>query len=239
MVVVAREDGELAVALAVRPPGGEVSVLNPNGRGVDGLDVTIGGVKAGKCGPGCYGAFFPPAPVVRVTVDGRPLTFRIPAEPRSATGILARATQVFRRLRTVSYVERLASDPRNRVVADFTLERPNRLEYQIQGGASGIIIGARRWDRTARGPWVQSPQEPTEQPEPIWAGAVTNAFILDATPTTYVVSFLKPVGPAWFTVRLDRKTLLPRDLQMTAPAHFMTHRYRGFNAAARIKAPAG
>jgi copper transport protein len=239
MVVVAREDGELAVALAVRPPGGEVSVLNPNGRGVDGLDVTIAGVKAGKCGPGCYGAFSIPAPVVRVTVDGRPLTFRIPAEPRSATGILARATQVFRRLRTVSYVERLASDPRNRVVADFTLERPNRLEYQIQGGASGIIIGARRWDRTARGPWVQSPQEPTEQPEPIWAGAVTNAFILDATPTTYVVSFLKPVGPAWFTVRLDRKTLLPRDLQMTAPAHFMTHRYRGFNAAARIKAPAG
>jgi copper transport protein len=239
MVVVAREDGELAVALAAKPPGAEVVVLSSSGNGVDGLDVTIAGVRAGKCGPGCYGAFFKPTTRVRVTIDGRPLAFRVPTAPRPANLILARATRAFRRLRTVSYVERLASDPRNRVVADFTLERPDRLEYRIRGGATGIIIGARRWDRTGRGPWVQSDQQPTEQPEPVWAGPVTNAYLLEATASTYVVSFLKPVGPAWFTVRFDRRTLLPRDVRMTAPAHFMTHLYRGFNEPARIKAPDG
>jgi copper transport protein len=239
MVVLAREDGELALAFAVRPPGGEVTVMDGNGRGVDGLNVTIAGVKAGRCGPGCYGAFFAPTRVVRVTVDGRAFSFRLPATPRPAASLLARATRVFRRLRTVSYLERLASSPRDRVVADFTLERPNRLEYRIKGGASGIIIGGKRWDRAAGGRWVASPQEPTPQPVPIWAGPVSNAYILDTTPTTYVVSFLKPFGPAWFTVRFDRKTLLPRDLRMTAAAHFMTHRYGRFNAPATIKAPDG
>jgi hypothetical protein len=51
------------------------------------------------------------------------------------------------------------------------------------------------------------------------------------------VSFLKPIGPVWFTLRLDRRTLLPRSLRMTAPAHFMTHRYTRFNATRKIKAP--
>src|SRR6266542_3662755 len=111
MVVVAREDGELGVALAVRPPGGEVTVLSPNGTGVDGLDVTIAGVKARACGPGCYGASFSSARVVAVTVDGARFAFKTPAAPRSATALLARATRAFRRLETVSYVERIASWP--------------------------------------------------------------------------------------------------------------------------------
>jgi hypothetical protein len=150
---------------------------------------------------------------------------------------VARATDRFRRLRSVEYVERLASSPRNRVVADFTLERPNRLEYRIRGGAAGIIIGSRRWDRVPGGKWQASAQELTPQPEPIWAGQVTNAYLLSSTPSTYVVSFLKPIGPAWFTVVLDRRTMLPRTLRMTAAAHFMHHRYSDFNAAPRIKPP--
>ena len=137
----------------------------------------------------------------------------------------------------MEYVERLASSPRDRVVANFTLESPNRLEYRIRGGASGIIIGARRWDRAAGQRWVASPQDPTPQPEPLWSGAFTNAYLLEATPTTYVVSFLKPVGPAWFTLVLDRHSLLPRTLRMTAASHFMTHRYSSFNGRTRIRPP--
>ena len=72
---------------------------------------------------------------------------------------------------------------------------------------------------------------------PIWAGGMTNSYLLKTTPTTYVVSFLKPVGRAWFTVVLDRRTLLPHQLSMTAPAHFMTHAYSRFNAPARIRPP--
>jgi copper transport protein len=239
MVVQAREAGELAVALAVRPPGEEVLVLGPDGTAVNGLSVTVNGVDAGSCGDGCYGAFVPLHGVANVTVNGQTVRFRVPTNPRPAAALVARATRAFRALRSADYVERLASSPRNRVVADFTLERPNRLEYRIQDGASGIIIGARRWDRSGKGRWVPSPQEPTPQPEPIWAGHFTNAFLLDQTPSTYTVAFMKPLGPVWFTMRLDRKTLLPRDLRMTAAAHFMNHRYTSFNAPPRIKAPAG
>jgi copper transport protein len=238
MVVQARQDGELAVALAYRSPGAEVTVLDPDGSGVNGLPVRIGGSDARSCGPGCYGAFVAPTRNVVVSVEGRRFVFRVPPTFRPAAALLSRATEAFRALNSVAYLERLASSPRNRVVAAFTLESPNRLEYKIRGGATGIVIGPRRWDREPGGKWVLSPQQPSSQPEPIWAGGVTNAYVLRTTPSRYVVSFLKPIGPAWFTLVLDRRTLLPRHLSMTAPAHFMTHSYSGFNAPPRIKAPA-
>jgi copper transport protein len=237
MVVQAQEAGNLAVALAVRSPGEEVTVVGPDGTAVNGLSVSVNGVTAQSCGNGCYGAFVPLRRTATVIVDGQKLTFAIPAKARPAAGLVARATRTFRALRSVDYVERLASSPRDKVVADFTLERPNRLEYRIRGGASGIVIGNRRWDRTGRKPWVPSPQDPTPQPEPIWAGHFTNAFLLEQTPSSYVVAFMKPLGPTWFTVRLDRRTLLPSDLRMTTAAHFMTHRYTSFNAPRKIKVP--
>ncbi len=164
----------------------------------------------------------------------------MPAKPRRADAIVARSAAAFRRLKSVEYIERLASSPRNRIVSHFTLERPDRLLYQIRGGADGIVIGTSRWDRVRGGKWISSPQDLTPEPEPIWgAGHVTNAYVLETTPATYVVSFMNPLGPAWFTVRLDRHTLLPRSLRMTAPAHFMTHRYVRFNGPRRIKAPGG
>jgi len=236
-VVQAHESGEFAVALAVRAAGAELVVLDSDARRVNGLSVTIAGLAASSCGPGCYGATGTFVGKVQVSVDGRTLIFRFPARARPAGALVARATSAFRRLRSVDYVERLASSPANKVVAEFTLERPDRLEYRIRAGADGIIIGPRRWDRPRGGKWVPSPQDPTSQPEPIWAGHSTNAYLLETTPTTYVVSFLKPTGPAWFTLRLDRRTLLPRSLRMTAPAHFMTHRYTSFNAAPKIRAP--
>ena len=237
MWVQARESGAFGVALAVHPPDAEVFVIGPDNLGVNGLTVTVAGVPARSCGAGCYRASSSTAGAVDVSVGGRLLVFQVPARVRPADAIVARATLAFRRLHSVDYVERLASDPRNKVVAEFTLERPNRLEYRIRGGADGIIIGPRRWDRQRGGKWVPSPQDVTPQPEPIWAGHSTNAYLLESTPTTYVVSFFKPTGPAWFTLRLDRRTLLPRSLRMTAAAHFMTHRYTSFNAPRKIRAP--
>jgi hypothetical protein len=38
-------------------------------------------------------------------------------------------------------------------------------------------------------------------------------------------------------VRLDRRTLLPRDMRMTTASHFMRHRYERFNAPRKIRAP--
>jgi copper transport protein len=239
MVVQAKESGDYAVALAYRGAREQVTVLGQDGQGVNGLTVKINGATTGSCGSGCYGAFVALQHSATVTVNGDRLTFAIPAHPRPAPALVARATRMFRALRSVDYVERLASSPQNKVVSDFTLEAPDRLEYRIRGGASGIIIGGRRWDRAGKGPWVESGQSQLPQPEPIWAGHFTNAFLLDSTPTAYVVSFMKPLGPTWFTVRLGRKTLLPRNLRMTTAAHFMTHRYTRYNASPRIKAPTG
>ena len=233
----AQESGDYGVALAVRAPGEEVTVLGPDGEGVNGLAVAVNGVKAGSCGSGCYGAFVPLKGTTMVSVNGDKLRFAIPRHPRPASALVARATRAFRAVRSVDYVERLASSPRNKVVSDFTLERPNKLEYRIRGGASGIIIGEHRWDRAGKGPWVESGQSTLPQPEPIWAGHITNAFLLETTPTTYVVAFMKPLGPTWFTVRLDRRTLLPRSLRMTTAAHFMHHRYTRFNAPPAIRPP--
>ncbi len=237
MVLQAREAGNYAVALGMLSPRARVFVLGQDGNGVNGLTVGVNGRATHSCGPGCYEATLRAARTIRVTLGGATLVFRVARHARPAAAILARATRTFRALKSVDYVERLASSPRDKVVSDFTLERPNRLEYRIKGGASGIIIGSRRWDRAPGGKWIPSAQEPTPQPEPIWAGHSTNVYLLQTTPSYYVVSFFKPLGPVWFTVRLDRRTLRPRDLRMTAAAHFMTHRYVRFNAPRRIKAP--
>jgi hypothetical protein len=236
-VVLARESGDLAVALALYPAAAEVLVRGSDNRPVSGLAVKIAGVAGETCGEGCYGVSFAPAGSTKVSIGERVLAFHVPGNPRPATALVTRATRAFRALRSVDYVERLASSPQNKVVAEFTLERPNRLEYRIRGGADGIIIGSRRWDRVRGGNWVPSPQETAPQPEPLWAGHFTNAYLLATTPTTYTVSFVKSMGPAWFTLNLDRRTLLPRSLRMTAASHFMTHRYTGFNAAPKIRAP--
>jgi copper transport protein len=238
MVVQAQEAGDRVVALATRPPGAELTVLNADGEGVNGLDVTLGGMQTRSCGNGCYGAFGHFAGTVAVTLDNKTVRFSVPARPRAAAPLVRRATRAFRALRSVSYVERLASSPRDRVVADFTLERPNRLEYHIRGGADGIVIGNRRWDRAEGGKWIPSEQSPTPQPEPVWAGPLRNAYLFQTTDQDYVVSFLNPNGPAWFLVYLDRRTLRPRMLGMTAPAHFMVHTYTSFNVPPRIRAPA-
>jgi hypothetical protein len=51
------------------------------------------------------------------------------------------------------------------------------------------------------------------------------------------VTMLDRAVPAWFTLWLDARTLLPKRLQMTATAHFMKHRYVGFNRPVAIEPP--
>jgi hypothetical protein len=214
-------------------------VLGPDGLGVRGLRVFVLGAPTGDCGAGCYETDASSAPNVPVRVNGRTLVFHLPlrAAP-SAAALVTRATRAFRRLRSVTYVERLASSPRDHIVSEFTLERPDRVEYQIRGGAAGIVIGSLRWDREKQGmPWTKSASSELPQPTPIWGAPLTNAHLLAQTRDTYLVSMLNPRVPAWFTVLLDRHTLLPRKLEMTATAHFMHHRYVAYNRSRSIFPP--
>lgn len=232
-VVLAREDRDYAVALAAERRRVRVTVLGQSGTGVNGLRVAIDGASASRCGAGCYERDGLHPRNVVVVIYGRRLVFHVPRRAPAANALVTRATRTFRRLRSVSYVERLASSPRNRIVTTFTLEAPNRLHYHIHGGATATVIGKRRWDGCTR-----STTSTLAQPTPIWGlGPVSNVHLLRRTRSELVVSFLVPGVPAWFEVWLGRRTLRPHELEMTATAHFMHHMYYGFNAPRRIFPP--
>src|SRR5436190_10594596 len=194
-IVFSRQLGSDALALGVVPRNGQlllqVSVLGRQGNGVSGLAVTLhadGSARtATPCGPGCYRATF--------AVTGRPTGVRVDvrgggeaarwqvALPAAwpapdARALLARAGRVWRALHSLSFREQLASDTRHETRSTWQIQAPNRVAYQVKGGWSGIIVGARRWDRTPQGGgWVESPQTPLTQPVPGWV-AVTDAHVL-------------------------------------------------------------
>jgi copper transport protein len=237
-VVDARQDASLAVAVAVTQRDARVTVLDSDGLGAEGLNVKVLGRRAADCGPGCYDvAGFKRANPLVVTINGEQLRFRIPHQAPDARTLVARATRRFRALQSVTYLERLESDPAHVINTRFTLERPNRLEYHIRGGVSAIVIGTRRWDSAPDNTWVRSQTSPLVQPTPVWDGPVANAHLVGQDKRTISVTFLNPNVPAWFHVDFDRATLLPRTARMTAPAHFMFHRYVAYNRPRTIRSP--
>jgi copper transport protein len=236
-IVLAQENGFNAVAVAVDPERMQVTVLGPDGLGVNNEQVTIAGKPASVCGAGCYEVSTTARGVVPVTVNGRRLVFHVPSVAPSATAILAEAGRVFRHLRSVQYVERLASSPFDHLVTRFTLESPNRVEYRINGGSDAIVVGTRRWDSNDGVHWQESQSGLLPQPTPPWTPPVTNAHVLARTAGTLRISFYEPSIPAWFILTLNAHTMRPRDLHMTATAHFMRDRYTAINVPRRIFPP--
>lgn len=258
----AREDGADALALAVVPREHgielQASVVGGDGTGVAGLRVSFrvtardgaSTVSGTACGAGCYRGRInldtrPLAVGVRVARPGRPTTWhvKLPAAwpPASGSAIIARATRVWKGLRTLSYLDRLGSDRTHVLVTHWQAVAPDRLAYQIDPGSQAIIIGRTRWDRaSATASWQASGAVRLHQPQPFWVSA-TDAHVLgsgrfDGHPV-WNVSFYDPRTPAWFLVAIDRKTLRTLDLHMTATAHFMHDTYGPFNAPIKIVPP--
>ncbi|MDX6449476.1 MAG: hypothetical protein QOD08_1939 [Gaiellaceae bacterium] len=256
-VVLARESRELAVALAVqpgRPLQVTATVVGQSGSGVDGLAVALTATgKSGQsttpgrpCGHGCYRATLSVAAPTRFTVRiagaGAPhvVVFPVagPWPPADGSRFLGRATRAFRRRRSVLFRESLSGGLGHSVLTTWKLAAPDRIEYRIQGGAAGIVIGTRRWDRSNRGlPWAQSQTTLLPQPSAPWGSRITNAHILARTPRQLTASWVDPVVPAWFTATFDRRTALPIELRMTAASHFMRQRYVAFDRELRIVPP--
>ena len=257
-VVFTHQDVGTVLALAVTPGSGrlqlQASVLGPTGRGTSGLHISFssGGRSARgvACGAGCYRAALPVAgqpKTVGVTVRGRGLDTvwrqSLPAvwPAPGATALVARAGRTWRSLRSLAFVEHLASDPRHAITSLWRIGAPDRAAYQVLGGYAGIVIGGRRWDRAPGGRWIESVQSsPLTQPVPPWT-AVTNVHLLGSgqiggRPVS-IVSFYDPTIPAWFEVAIEKSTARTLDTRMMATAHFMHDSYGSFDRARPITPP--
>jgi hypothetical protein len=248
-LVLGGESGSRAVALAVGKRRLTATVLSPSGGPLSGLDVSFRSgsrvIPAKPCGPGCYLAATARPRRVELRLSGsRPVTFDVPDRSQPAAAIVSRAARATRALKSLVYEESLRSGPKGGLLTKWTLKAPNQVEYQIRGGADAIVLGTKRWDRDRAGkPWRRSQQLPALRvPLPAWGSRATNAYVLRegrvAGRPVWVVSFTNPTTPAWFTAWIDKRTYRPLRLHMTAAAHFMTHRYLGFNEPLTIEPPA-
>jgi hypothetical protein len=255
-VVYARQLGPNALALGVVPGADQLiaqaSVVGPEGDGVSGLDVAFAAAgstaRARSCGAGCYRAALrtDAAPrAIEVTVDGDESTrwaVSLPAvwPPRSGAATVARADSVWRALRSLSFEEVLGSGLPHVVRSSWQIEAPNRLAYQIVGGAESVVLGSRRWDRNPGGPWKESRQRPIRQPVPPWVGA-TNAHVVGTTAVggrpAIVVTFFDPNTPGWYRLVVERDSGRTTDVHMVGTSHFMHDRLHSFDATPRIRPP--
>jgi copper transport protein len=229
-VVAAQELGSLGLAVARTPTTVTVTLIGPDGTGVDGRRVTVDGKQAQSCGSGCYRAPAGPG-VLRIGVGAKTIQFDVPANAPDAHALLQRVTRAYRASRTAVFDEHLASTPTNGETTRFEVVAPNRLAYQTKNGPAAIVIGGRRWDRdTPRAPWVPSPQQPLDVMQPYW-GNPTNVHLIAPN----VLTFLDRRVPAWFRVTLNDVRL--QRVQMTAAGHFMVDRYVGIDVPVVISPP--
>jgi hypothetical protein len=256
-LVLGGQDDDVAVGLAASPRGKSVAIrvtaLGPDGNGLNGLRVQVAGGDATPCGSGCYARTIPlPTPPrnVDVRLEGtgaKPATIwftlprRWPAPPAAA--LVTRVDRVFRALRSLVIHEHLASSSKNAITTTYRVAAPDRLAYSIAGGPKAVVIGGTRWDKLPGGRWERSSTEPLKQPEPFWGSDPrTNARVLGTGSVgdrrVDLASFFDPRLPAWFVLSIDPRTGRLLALHMTAQAHFMQHRYTGFDRPLKIVPPA-
>lgn len=233
-VVDAREWGSRDVALARKGGVATVDVVDPQGHGVDGLTVRIGGHTAASCGPGCYRAPDPEGPVV-VRIGAHAWRFTVSADAPSGAALLAASARAYAGLKTVRLEQRLASGPANAIVTRFAFEAPDRLRYENAGGSQAIVIGSTRWDRpTGHDPWTRSAQQRVRVMHVPWSRPIDVRLVAPHTVTFFDLS-----TRAWFRVVLHPVSKLPTSVGMTGISHFMASRYSGFDEPVRIAPPRG
>ena len=260
-LVLARRAGDLAVALAARHAGPVVrltaTIVEPDGTGARGLDVrfVVSGEalpRTAPCGAGCYRTAFHPAAAPRriaIVLGGTrrkraSVVFALPPHwPVSAAPLLRGAERAIASLRSTVYRERLSSGPRATNTSLWRSEAPDRLSYRTASGDAGIVIGRTRWDLVVGGGWQRGTQNPPlSLPAPAWGSRVYDATLLGRGRSlgraVVRISFFDPGAFAWYTVTLQRGTLRPLVVDMTAAAHFMQDRYMAFDVAPTIRPPA-
>ncbi len=243
VLTLAAQNVRKAVTIYVRPAGSRtevtVAVIGPDGLGANGLPVRVNGVSAVACGHGCYRALVTGRPAAaRVDAGTGTVAFPLRTVPGPGAALVARAGRQLNTATSTVFRDRLSSGPGHTLHTLWKEQAPDRLSYVTDGGAAGIVIGARRWDRDAPGGrWVGSPQAPLSLPAVPWAGPITNLHILSADKTGWTVAFLDRSTPAWFRARIDRRTGRLSSFRMIAASHFMSDEYLAYDGKVAIRPP--
>jgi hypothetical protein len=242
-LALAKHDRDLLVGLAARP-GGPVEVAAVRGDtplSGGAVRVAIDGrtVPTEPCGVGC-------SRVQARVLDGRPtrlavhagslpVSFQLPATlPASGGAELARARQTMGALRSYQFTERLTSGGPV-VITRLNVQAPDRLSLRTNSGFRSVIIGHKRWDYQ-EGSWAEGPFPGLSVREVLMWYAARNPRILrrlrdgDVELAAYG---LRPV-PAWFRLTVEPSGRVV-EARMTAPAHFMLHRYGSFDQGPAIE----
>lgn len=259
-VTLAGDAGEVLIGLTLRPgrPGPNevyVYLLPASGReAAEGLPVelSVGGrtLEAEECGTTCRVATVElrGRETVGVTVGGGlggPETFEVPELPAPpAEGLLRRANERMESLRTYRVEETLAP-PRPPIVTDYAFRAPDRMHLRSSRGFELIATGDAQYRRTkANREWQVSRGAPAiDVPLLAWEGfepltvKEVGRETLDGIETRIISYFTGDQrAPIWFRLWIGPDGLVRR-MEMRAEAHFMDHRFSGFDAPLTIEAP--
>ena len=139
-------------------------------------------------------------------------------------------------LHSYRFTERLTSGGPV-VFTRLSVQAPDRLSLRTNSGFRSVIIGQKRWDYQA-GRWQEGPFPGLKAREVLMWYDARNPRVVRRLPNGDVqlaAYGLNPV-PAWFRLTVEPSGRVA-EAEMTAPAHFMLHRYSDFNSAPAIKPP--
>jgi copper transport protein len=249
---VAEQAGSSIVAAWVHrtPTGlaGKVRLLGKDAMPVPGLRLL--GADSTRCGRGCLDFRTRDRPRelrVRVSERGRAYRARLPVrwDPggnRRARRLLERAQSAMARLRSVRQREQLTSGPGTGVSTEYELQAPDRFTYRVSSGATSITIGKRQWTRTGDSDWMRQPYAgggPGFRTRSWfrWTSYARAMRLLSDDGRTARLALMDEATPVWLRLAIDLRTMRVQRVRMIAERHYMTHRFRAFNAPLVIRPP--
>jgi copper transport protein len=245
----AAQAGNLAVGLQrVSPVRARITVLSQDATAPRNAVVAVDGALATPCPDRRQVCYVAPVPRSKTTLpitvlgqNGRTVQAQVtlPTSAAKPAGNLVLDTgRALRSLRSVRIENELSSGPGQSVHTTFVSQAPDRLSISVRGGITSRIIGDLRYD-LRNGAWQKGPTPRTIQPDPFWTQGATAAYVAGSTPDTLTLTLALDQGPTFFTLVVDRRTLLVQRLEMITAAHFMHERYLDVNRAGPVVRPPG
>ena len=139
-------------------------------------------------------------------------------------------------LRSYHFTERLSSG-RGAILTRLDVQAPDRLRLRTNNGFRSVIIGGTRWD-FLDGRWERQSFPGLDVREVLmWYRARTPRVVKrEPNGAAELAAFsLKPV-PSWFRLTVEPSGRVSQ-ARMTAPSHFMLHRYSEYDRAPEITPP--